>query len=89
MSSQLIGFSIGGIARRFLVAPPSMSNVFFAWIDRPSLMHYRDFSLAENPRLMCALQHTALTDLRRDRPARRNQQRAILYLRLWRCCTMV
>lgn len=25
MSTQLIGFSIGGIARRFLVAPPSMS----------------------------------------------------------------
>lgn len=25
MSSQLMGFSIGGIARRFLVAPPSMS----------------------------------------------------------------
>jgi hypothetical protein len=24
MSTQLIGFSIGGIARRFLVAPPSM-----------------------------------------------------------------
>ena len=26
MSTQLIGFSIGGIARRFLVAPPSMSR---------------------------------------------------------------
>lgn len=25
MSTQLMGFSIGGIARRFLVAPPSMS----------------------------------------------------------------
>ena len=25
MSTQLIGFSMGGIARRFLVAPPSMS----------------------------------------------------------------
>ncbi len=25
MSTQLIGFSIGGIARRFLVQPPSMS----------------------------------------------------------------
>lgn len=25
MSTQLIGFSIGGIARRFLVDPPSMS----------------------------------------------------------------
>ena len=25
MSTQLIGFSIGGIARRFLIAPPSMS----------------------------------------------------------------
>jgi hypothetical protein len=25
MSTQLIGFSIGGVARRFLVAPPSMS----------------------------------------------------------------
>ncbi|KAG6901778.1 hypothetical protein C0995_008024 [Termitomyces sp. Mi166 len=30
MSTQLIGFSIGGVARRFLVAPPSMSelNIF-------------------------------------------------------------
>jgi hypothetical protein len=26
MSTQLIGFSIGGIAKRFLVAPPSMSE---------------------------------------------------------------
>lgn len=26
MSTQLIGFSIGGIARRFLVSPPSMSK---------------------------------------------------------------
>lgn len=25
MSTQLIGFSIGGIAKRFLVSPPSMS----------------------------------------------------------------
>lgn len=30
MSTQLIGFSIGGIARRFLVAPPSMSASFFS-----------------------------------------------------------
>ena len=29
MSTQLIGFSIGGIARRFLVAPPSMSTPHF------------------------------------------------------------
>ena len=28
MSTQLIGFSMGGIARRFLVAPPSMSASF-------------------------------------------------------------
>ena len=26
MSTQLIGFSIGGICRRFLVNPPSMST---------------------------------------------------------------
>ena len=26
MSTQLIGFSIGGVARRFLVQPPSMSE---------------------------------------------------------------
>lgn len=26
MSTQLIGFSIGGICRRFLVSPPSMSE---------------------------------------------------------------
>jgi hypothetical protein len=29
MSTQLIGFSIGGIARRFLVQPPSMSEYIF------------------------------------------------------------
>jgi hypothetical protein len=29
MSTQLIGFSIGGIARRFLVQPPSMSAYSF------------------------------------------------------------
>lgn len=29
MSTQLIGFSIGGITRRFLVAPPSMSEPGF------------------------------------------------------------
>jgi hypothetical protein len=28
MSTQLIGFSIGGIARRFLVQPSSMSELF-------------------------------------------------------------
>lgn len=35
MSTQLIGFSVGGIARRFLVQPPSMSaypNSFHAKI---------------------------------------------------------
>lgn len=26
MSTQLIGFSVGGILRRFLVQPPSMSK---------------------------------------------------------------
>jgi hypothetical protein len=26
MSTQLIGFSLGGVARRFLVSPPSMSK---------------------------------------------------------------
>jgi hypothetical protein len=28
MSTQLIGFSIGGVARRFLVSPPSMSKSY-------------------------------------------------------------
>ena len=28
MSTQMIGFSIGGIAKRFLVSPPSMSRPF-------------------------------------------------------------
>jgi hypothetical protein len=33
MSTQIIGFSIGGVARRFLVAPPSMSMSarIFGW----------------------------------------------------------
>jgi hypothetical protein len=33
MSTQLIGFSIGGVARRFLVQPPSMSMVYFRSIS--------------------------------------------------------
>ena len=28
MSTQLIGFSIGGIGKRFLVSPPSMSTSY-------------------------------------------------------------
>ena len=31
MSTQLLGFSIGGILRRFLVQPPSMSEHLASW----------------------------------------------------------
>lgn len=31
MSTQLIGFSIGGVTRRFLVSPPSMSTRLLLW----------------------------------------------------------
>ncbi|KAJ7281110.1 OPT oligopeptide transporter protein-domain-containing protein [Mycena rebaudengoi] len=34
MSIQLIGFSIGGIARRFLMHPPSMTEFFSMWYSR-------------------------------------------------------
>jgi len=57
MSSQLIGFSIGGIARRFLVAPPSMSSVPFPWIDRPSL-DALSASVWPNTLVLCALFNT-------------------------------
>lgn len=31
MSTQLLGFSLGGMLRRFLVQPPSMSTHFTSW----------------------------------------------------------
>jgi hypothetical protein len=36
MSTQLIGFSIGGFVRRYLVAPPSMSK---SALDRCPFVH--------------------------------------------------
>ena len=40
MSTQLIGFSIGGINRKFLVDPPSMSMLSITFILLFSLLKY-------------------------------------------------
>lgn len=61
MSTQLIGFSIGGIAKRFLVSPPSMSKS-----HRQTLRYFTDNpfrcrSLAIKPSLLRAVQHPPRT----------------------------
>ena len=55
MSTQLIGFSIGGIARRFLVLPHSMSNVQPSQNVGPQLSVYLVWP---NTLVYCALFNT-------------------------------
>lgn len=66
MSTQLIGFSIGGVGKRFLVSPPSMSELF---IDQIIEVYCSDVavvssSLAGEFGSMRAFQYAALTELR-------------------------
>lgn len=65
MSTQLIGFSIGGIAKRFLVSPPSMS-MSTVQPSKPCSEGLTCFlpSLATKPRILCTLQHSAFPSLR-------------------------
>lgn len=67
MSTQLIGFSMGGVVKRFLVSPPSMSwstLSFFGFLYHALIwMGSPDPSLASEPRHMCAFQHSPLSGL--------------------------
>ena len=65
MSTQLIGFSIGGVARRFLVAPPSMST-FALFPSLSSALTLNLPSMAKFPRHMRPLQHPPFPDVPRD-----------------------
>lgn len=56
MSTQLIGFSIGGLARRFLVTPPSMSKSSSLFIRETSFTG--DGSVWPNTLVSCALFNT-------------------------------
>ena len=53
MSTQLIGFSIGGICKRFLVSPPSMS----AFHPVPSFPLFSDFCFCSLPHSILAPSH--------------------------------
>lgn len=77
MSTQLIGFAMGGIGKRFLVSPPSMSELCMRSRRRIILMNLVD-SLACEPRLMRSVQHTPLTTLRWNGLARGSHARALL-----------
>ena len=58
MSTQLIGFSIGGICRPFLVQPPSMSTLLKKNIRR--IFSFNScFSLTCQPRHLRSFQHTS------------------------------
>ena len=64
MSTQLIGFSMGGVARRFLVSPPSMSaclltSLIISLSDDGCLDH----SLASESGHMRSFQHSSLSSL--------------------------
>lgn len=80
MSTQLIGFSIGGICRRFLVNPPSMS--MFVSIYRESQMPEFRNSLACKFGHLRAIQYASRADLRRYRSPWWNESREVLLLLL-------
>lgn len=78
MSTQLIGFSIGGICRAFLVAPPSMSELFCIFIafHIPNLIC---LSLAYKSGDLCTIQHATFSRVRWHGQARRLVTRAVLH----------
>ena len=66
MSTQLIGFSTGGVVKRFLVSPPSMSWSTVPFVrpsSRADMMGAFDPSLASEPRHMRAFQYSSLSGL--------------------------
>jgi OPT oligopeptide transporter protein len=62
MSTQLIGFSMGGVVKRFLVSPPSMSwcNTSF---EPPSRANKTPHSLARKSGHLCPFQHSTFSGL--------------------------
>ena len=63
MSTQLVGFSLGGIAKRFLVSPPSMSACSCDPSYHSPNDGYLDYSLASKPGHMRSIQHSSLSGL--------------------------
>lgn len=77
MSTQLLGFSLGGILRRFLVQPPSMSEHFD--ISGKHFTHERHLrSLAGQSCDLCPIQHASFSLLYRYRYPRRGLTRTLL-----------
>ena len=66
MSTQLIGFSIGGVARRFLVSPPSMSTHRLL-PPGADFIHIISLSLACELGSLRPIQHTPCARIRRRR----------------------
>src|ERR1700730_2269049 len=63
MSTQLIGFSLGGAAKRFLVSPPSMSLSTCLLTSSYRALMMGCLSLACEPCHMCTFQHPSLSGL--------------------------
>ena len=80
MSTQLIGFSIGGICRRFLVNPPSMS--MFVSVPK-QLTPESCNSLARQFGHMRAIQHASCSDIRWHGSTSWYQPREVLLLYLF------
>ena len=80
MSTQLIGFAMGGIGKRFLVSPPSMSEWCSISFQVQRLMSLN--SLACQSRIMRSLQHSPLSTLRRNGLSWGHYSRTILPHRL-------
>lgn len=79
MSTQLIGFSVGGILRRFLVQPASMSKLapFVLRVDNLTVLLA---SLAYQSCHLCTVQHSSSTTIFRNRESWWYHTRAILLL---------
>lgn len=64
MSTQLIGFSMGGVAKRFLVSPPSMSACLLTSpVALPNDDGSLDHSLASESGHMRSFQYSSLSGL--------------------------
>ena len=90
MSTQLIGFSLGGTMKRFLVSPPSMSKpqeLSVALSKTDTSM--RDFSLAFELGLLRSSKHTPLTGLFWIWTPFRDESRAVLLVQFLRGCCLV
>lgn len=82
MSTQLIGFSVGGILRRFLVQPASMSKSVVPFAPRVDRLTVSLASLAYQSCDLCTIQYPSSAAVFRDREPWRNHPRAVLLLRI-------